>query len=170
MNSGKIIGTFWGKGEYGPRSLGHRSILADPRLKNIKEIINHKLKRRDWFMPFAPAILEEKINKFSNLRYKCPYMQVSFPCKKEIKKELSSAVHIDGTARIQSVSKSNSYFFYNIIKKFYKLSKIPVVLNTSFNRHGIATIGTPRQAIEHFLMGTCDILVVGNYLVEATKK
>jgi len=169
LNSGKIIGTFWGRAEYGPRSLGHRSILADPRLKNIKEIINHKLKRRDWFMPFAPAVLEEKIKEFSDLQYKCPYMQVSFPCKNEIKKKLSSAIHVDGTARIQSVSKSYSKFFYNIINRFYKLSKVPAVLNTSFNRHGIATIGTPRQAIEHFLMGTCDILIVGNYLVEAVK-
>ncbi len=167
INSGKIIGIFWGRAEYGPRSLGHRSILADPRLKNIKQKINLKLKRRDWFMPFAPAVLDSKIQDFTNLNYKCPYMQVSFPCKKNVKKNLSSAIHIDGTARIQAVSKLNSGFFYEIINQFYKLSKVPAILNTSFNRHGIATVGTPRQAIEHFLMGTCDTLVVGNYIMQS---
>ena len=166
ISKGKIIGTFWGRAEYGPRSLGHRSILADPRIKNIKTIINKKLKKRDWFMPFAPAILSNYIKDYSKLRFKCPYMQVSFPCNNKAKREITSSVHVDGTARIQSVSKNVSTFFYNIIENFRKISKIPVVLNTSFNRHGISTISTPRQALEHFLMGTCDILVLENFILE----
>jgi carbamoyltransferase len=167
--NGKVIGTFWGRGEYGPRSLGHRSILADPRIKNIKTIINQKLKKRDWFMPFAPAILDNYVKNYSKLNYKCPYMQVSFPCNDKAKKEITSSVHVDGTARIQSVSKKTSPFFYNIINNFKKISKLPVVLNTSFNRHGISTISTPRQALEHFLMGTCDILVLENFILELSK-
>ena len=169
ISNGKIIGTFWGRGEYGPRSLGNRSIIADPRIKNIKAIINQKLKKRDWFMPFAPAIINNYVKDYSNMNFKCPYMQVSFPCNNKAKKEIASSVHVDGTARIQSVSKEISPFFYSIIENFRKLTKLPVVLNTSFNRHGISTISTPRQALEHFLMGTCDILVLENFILDLSK-
>ena len=169
ISKGKVVGLFLGRGEFGPRSLGHRSIIASPKIKNIKEIINSRLKKRDWFMPFAPAVLDEDFFKITNSEYQCPYMQVAYDCKKNAENFIFSGVHVDRTARIQVVNKNFSKDFYEIILEFKKISGIPAVLNTSFNRHGIATIGTPRQAIEHLLFGTCDALFVNNILIETSQ-
>lgn len=165
LNKGNCIGWFQGKAEFGARSLGARSILADPRQKNSKSRINQLLKKRDWFMPYAPSMLYEHINKFLVNPILSPYMQIAFDLKKNKKKLMPSAVHIDGTSRVHIVQKEDNIKYWKLINEFYKLTKLPIILNTSFNRHGIPTISDPRQAIEHLLDGCMDYLAIENYLV-----
>ena len=170
ISKGKIVGIFNGKAEYGQRSLGSRSILADPRKKDSKHRLNINLKRRDWFMPFAPAILDNKFHEwFGEDQEPSLYMQKALKILKNKKNLIPSAVHIDETCRVQYVSKNKYQNFWKIINEFYKLTKIPIILNTSFNRHGISTISTPRQAIEHLMEGCIEILYINDYKVELKK-
>ena len=161
----KIIGIFFERAEYGQRSLGNRSILADPRDKFSKERLNQKIKKRDWFMPFAPAILDKCYSKYFNCQNPSYYMQKAVRIKDKVLKSIPSAVHVDKTSRVQFVDKKISPKFWRIINEFYKISGMPVVLNTSFNRHGISTICSPRQAIEHLLEGSIDILYLEKYKI-----
>ena len=170
ISKGKIIGLFNGKAEYGQRSLGSRSILADPTNKNSKYKLNMILKRRDWFMPFAPAIMDNHYKYwFDKSEKPSLYMQKAVKVKKNKIKFIPSATHVDGTCRVQYVCRKKFHNFWKIIKEFYKLKKIPMVLNTSFNRHGISTISTPRQAIEHLMEGCIEILYINNFKIELSK-
>jgi len=165
ISKGKIVGVFFGKGEFGQRSLGHRSILADPRNKFSKIKLNIKIKKRDWFMPFAPAILSNKFKEFFEIKNPSLYMQKAESISRERIKNIPSAIHIDNTCRAQYVDKKFSPRFWNIINNFYKITNLPIVLNTSFNRHGISTICSPRQALEHLLEGCVDMLYLENYKI-----
>lgn len=165
ISQGFVVGWFQGRAEFGPRSLGARSILGDPRNLNIKARINQTLKRRDWFMPYAPAILKEFNKEWTIQNYESPYMQAALNIKNKYKKLIPAAIHVDGTARVQTVSKNNNYQFWKLINYFYKITGVPLVLNTSFNRHGISTISSPRQAIEHLVEGCMDYLFIDNYLI-----
>jgi len=168
ISLGATVGTFYGRAECGPRSLGHRSILGDARNKDTKQKINLNLKKRDWFMPYAPAILVEDALEWTNIS-PSPYMQIASMVH-DIKKTLiPSAVHVDGTARFQAVHRELSPFFYDVIQNFKSLTGVPIVLNTSFNRHGIATISSPRSAIHHLLEGTVDILILGNFVISLSE-
>lgn len=167
--AGKIVGWFQGRAEYGPRSLGARSILADPRNEASKLRVNQRLKRRDWFMPFAPSILEEFMPEWAVIPHFSPYMQVAFDVAAEKRSIIPAAIHVDGTCRINSVRKSDNPLYWELIDGFRKRTGLPVVLNTSFNRHGIATISSPRQAIEHLLEGCMDILIIDGFLVDFTE-
>ena len=170
LNSDNVIGWFQGRGEYGPRSLGGRSILAHPNSRLSKEKVNHLAKRRDWFMPFAPAVLSECLKDFSSSPERVSaYMQVATEVTDDARSKIRSGVHVDGTARIQAVHSSTNRRFYEMILKFKELTGIGAVLNTSFNRHGIATISTPRHAVEHLLEGCVDYLAIGNFLVARNK-
>lgn len=164
--SGKIVGTFLGRAEYGPRSLGHRSILGDPRDPSIKLKINAMMKRRDWFMPYAPAILEDFVEEYISPQFKSEYMQIAAPVTQDLSLKIPSAIHADGTARVQLVTKNNSPEFYEVIKIFFNLTGCPVLLNTSFNRHGIATIATPRAALDHLVYGCVDAIAFDNFYIE----
>ncbi len=164
LTKGKIIGWFQGKSELGPRSLGARSVLADPRKKINKAKVNQLLKKRDWFMPYAPSVLEEKLNFFVKEKISCPYMSFAIKVSKNAKL-IPAAIHVDNSCRPQSVNKNTNFKFYNLIKEFYKITGVPAVLNTSFNRHGIATIATPRQAIDHLFNGCIDILIIEDFIV-----
>jgi carbamoyltransferase len=157
ISKGKIVGVFEGRGEFGQRSLGSRSILADPRRIIVKQKLNLLLKKRDWFMPFAPSILEEHYEKWFKNNGKSYYMQLANKIYYE-KRKIPAAVHVDGTCRVQLVDKKVNKNYWNIINNFKKITKIPILLNTSFNRHGISTVSSPRQAIEHLLEGCVDIL------------
>lgn len=162
---GEIIGLFRGRGEFGPRSLGNRSILASPILKESKARINLLAKRRDWFMPFAPAVIEEYFDQYFNMSLRSAYMQLT-PFANQIFRAIApSAVHIDGSCRAQTVTSKLNPEFHDLIKKFGENSGCYAVLNTSFNRHGIATISHPKQAIEHLLDGVIDTLILNNYLI-----
>ena len=165
ISEGKTVGWFQGRAEFGPRSLGARSLLADPRNLKSKEKINQLLKKRDWFMPYAPSILEEECANWIESKHYSPYMQVAFDIKPLMAKKIPSAVHVDGTTRVHSVRKSENPLYWKLINEFKSITGTPVVLNTSFNRHGISTISSPRQAIEHFLEGCMDYLAIDNYLL-----
>ena len=158
---GKIVGWFQGKSESGNRALGNRSILADPRNPNIKDIINQTIKMREDFRPFAPAVLEEHYKEYFDTKLPSPYM--SRICKVKSDK-VPGITHVDGTARIQTVSKTDNEKFYNIINEFYKITGIPMLLNTSFNcREPI--VETPKHAINTFKRTALDLLVIGDYII-----
>ncbi len=169
ISSGNTVGWFVGAAEHGPRSLGSRSLLADPRSSGSKERINQLLKKRDWFMPYAPSILEEYLADWVEQIFHSPYMQVALRIKKEMVDQIPSAVHVDGSCRVHVVEKASCPKYWNLIDAFMNLTGVPVLLNTSFNRHGISTISTPRQAVEHLLEGCMDYLAIGNFLVEFEK-
>ena len=164
--AGKVVGWFQGRAEHGPRSLGNRSILADPRNASIKARVNQLLKKREWFMPYAPAILEECAGEWVEGSFPSPYMQFAFRMRPEKCAIVPAAVHIDGTSRIQTVRSEDNPLFHRLISRFYERTGVPMVLNTSFNRHGIATISSPRQALDHFLEGCVDALAIGPYAMD----
>src|SRR4029453_6603538 len=155
---GKVVGLFQGKGELGARALGARSVLADPREESSKFRVNQALKKRDWFMPYAPAILEQYGNEFFEAFAPAPYMNMAFRGRPEKVHLIPAAIHVDGTCRAQSVNEIQNPLFHRVIAEFAKLTGIPMVLNTSFNRHGVPIVATPRQAIEHLLEGSVDLL------------
>jgi carbamoyltransferase len=169
LTEGSVIGWFQGRAEYGPRSLGSRSILADPRKFDSKSRVNQLLKKRDWFMPYAPSMLEEysrdwlEIDKFS------PYMQFALKIKSEKQKLIPAAVHVDGTSRVHSVRREWNAKYWSLIEEFRILTGVPMVLNTSFNRHGISTIATPKQAVEHLLSGSMDYLIIDDFIVSLSE-
>lgn len=162
---GKVVGWFQGRAEFGPRSLGNRSILADPRAIESKLRINQLLKKRDWFMPYAPSMQQEYLNEWLEKPCPSPYMQIAFRLKKEKYAMVPGAVHVDGTSRVHVVSREENPLYWNLIEEFRLMTGLPLVLNTSFNRHGIATISTPRQAIEHFVEGCMDYLIIDNFIL-----
>jgi len=158
---GKIVGWFQGKSESGNRALGNRSILADPRNPDIKDIINNTIKMREDFRPFAPAVLEEHYKEYFDTRLPSPYM--SRICKVKTDK-VPGITHVDGTARIQTVNKEFNEKFYNIINEFYKITGIPMLLNTSFNCQE-PIVETPEQAIKTFKRTALDLLVVNDFII-----
>ena len=158
---GKIVGWFQGKSESGNRALGNRSILADPRNPNIKDIINHTIKMREDFRPFAPAVLEEHYKEYFDTRLPSPYM--SRICKVKNDK-VPGITHVDNTARIQTVNKQFNEKFYNIINEFYKITEIPMLLNTSFNCQE-PIVETPEQAIRTFKRTKLSLLVVNDWII-----
>lgn len=159
---GKIVGWFQGKSESGHRALGNRSILADPRNPNIKDIINKEIKIREDFRPFAPSVLEEHYDKWFDTPEPSPYMSRIVKVKKP--KDVPGITHVDGTARIQTVNKEQNQKYYDLINEFYKITGVPMLLNTSFNcREPI--VETPREAINTFNNTELDMVVInGRYL------
>lgn len=161
-----IVGWFQGRMEFGPRALGSRSILASPKPRNMKEKVNI-VKRREQFRPFAGSVLQDYVHEYFNAPEKnhwSPFMTFCFQIKKEKQKELAAIVHFDKTCRIQTVNKENG-LYYKLIKKFYEITGIPCILNTSFNLKGEPIVENPRQAIEDFLKTKMDFLVMGNYFI-----
>ncbi len=169
LSEGKIIARFNGRMEYGPRALGNRSILAQATKKEINNILNKKLKRTD-FMPFAPVILEEftheYIKNIKGAEFTAKFMNISFAVTKKMKKEASATVHVDDTARPQILNKKDNPSYYKILKEYYKITKIPVLINTSFNIHEEPIVMTPQDAIRGFLEANLDYLAIGDYLVK----
>lgn len=160
----KIIGWFQGGSELGPRALGHRSILCNPKNKEIKKILNSKIKHREEFRPFAPSCLLEKMNEYFEFDRPSPFMLFSVPVRQNKINEIPAVVHIDNTARLQTVTKNDNDLFYDLITEFYKLTRTPILLNTSFNdREPI--VETPSDAINTFLSTDLDFLAIGDYLV-----
>ena len=159
--NGKIVGWFQGKSESGNRALGNRCILADPRNPKIKDIINHTIKKREDFRPFAPAVLEEHYQEYFDTNSPSPYM--SRICKVKSDK-VPGITHVDNTARIQTVNKQFNEKFYNLINEFYKITGIPMLLNTSFNCHE-PIVESPEDAIKTFKRTALDILVINNWII-----
>jgi len=159
----KIVGWYQGRMEWGPRALGNRSILADPREAKMKDILNEKIKHRESFRPFAPSILEEYVSDYFDLDIPSPYMLLVAKVKKP---EIIPAVtHVDGTGRLQSVSKNSNSLYYDLIKEFHKITNVPVIINTSMNVMGEPIVDTPEQAYNMLLKTDMDYLVMGNCII-----
>ena len=182
---GKTVGWFQGRMEFGPRALGHRSIIGDPRSKKMQKIMNLKIKFRESFRPFAPSILEEDSKEWFNISCKSPYMlfvaqlnqskRVNLkPGQKNLKglrllyvnrSVIPAVTHVDYTARLQTVNKKYNTEFYKLIKKFKQLTKCPLLINTSFNVRGEPIVCSPKDAIECFMSTNLDALVIENYFI-----
>jgi len=161
---GNVVGWYQGKMEWGPRALGNRSILADPRRADMKDIHNAKIKHRESFRPFAPSIMEEFVSEYFEIDIPSPYMLMVAPVKKP--KEIPAVTHVDGTGRLQTVSKESNELYYNLINEFYKITGVPVIINTSMNVMGEPIVNTPEQAYQMIVKTDMDYLVMGNFLVK----
>ncbi len=160
-----IVGWFQGKMEWGPRALGNRSILADPRNPDIKNILNIKIKRRESFRPFAPSILVDFVNEWFEINSEVPYMSEVYPVRSDKRSILPAITHVDGTGRLQTVKKSENKKYYDLISKFNELTSVPVLLNTSFNENE-PIVRTPQEALNCFLRTNMDVLVLGNWIIK----
>jgi len=165
LADGKIIGWFQGRMEFGPRALGHRSIIADPRRPEMKDIVNLKVKHREPFRPFAPSILEEKLTEYFDHDYPSPVMLLVYDVLPDKRDAIPAVTHVDGTGRVQTVSRKECPVYYDLINNFYKNTGVPVILNTSFNVRGKPIVCTPKQAIDCFLSTRMDYLIMGDILV-----
>ena len=160
-----VVGWFSGRAEFGPRALGARSIIADPRNSKIKDLLNSKIKRRESFRPFAPSILKEYVGEYFEKIEDVPFMEKVFPIKKDKQKEIPAVTHVDGTGRLQTVSKEVSPRYYALIDKFREKTGVPILLNTSFNENE-PIVNTPAEALDCFLRTQMDMLVLENCLIE----
>ena len=166
LSKGKIIGWFQGRMEVGPRALGNRSILADPRKADMKDIVNKLVKHRESFRPFAPSILEEEMKNYFEKDISAPYMLKVFMIKKDKQRLIPAVTHVDGTGRAQSISKRLNPLYYRLIKNFKDITGVPVIFNTSFNVMGEPIVNTPEDAIRCFYSTGMDYLFLGNYLLK----
>jgi carbamoyltransferase len=165
LANGYIVGRFSGGAEFGPRALGNRSILADPRRVDMKDYLNSKVKHREGFRPFAPSILAEHTSDWFELKDVSPYMLRVVPVLEEKKEQVPAIVHVDGTARVQTVLKENNEAYWNLIQAFYKITNVPIVVNTSFNVAGKPIVETPEQAIECFEQTDIDIVFFDQWII-----
>jgi len=161
---GCVVGWFQGRAEFGPRALGARSILADPRRQDAKDLLNVKIKRRESFRPFAPSILEEYVSEFFEKSDKVPFMEKVFKIREDKRHSIPAVTHVDGTGRLQSVSKDVSPAYYNLIDTFRQKTQIPILLNTSFNENE-PIVNSPEHALECYLRTNMDMLVLENYVI-----
>ena len=153
--------------EFTHRALGNRSILADPRKLEMQLKVNSAVKYRETFRPFAPAVLEEYASKIFMIKKKTrvPFMEKAVSVKNDWKRKIPAVVHVDGTARVQTVSKKFNLSFYNLINEFYKITNVPVLLNTSFNLNGEPIVMSPSDAIKTFHTCGLDTLVLQDYVI-----
>ena len=163
--NGGVIGWFQGRAEFGPRALGHRSILVDPRRKDAKDLLNEKIKRRESFRPFAPSILEEYVSEYFVQDDEVPFMEKVYDIKKEKHSEIPAVTHVDGTGRLQSVNKDISPRYYKLISEFHKKSGVPILLNTSFNENE-PIVNKAEEALDCFLRTKMDMLVMENIIIQ----
>jgi carbamoyltransferase len=161
---GKIVGWFQGAAEWGPRALGNRSILADPRRAEMKDILNRRIKHREIFRPFAPSIIEEAVGEFFEKTHPSPFMTFAYPVRPEKRALIPAPTHVDGTARLQTVSQSANPLYWKLLRAFGDLTGVPAVLNTSFNDNE-PIVCRPEEALECFRRTQMDVLVVGNFLL-----
>jgi carbamoyltransferase len=163
--SGKIVGWFQGAAEWGPRALGHRSILADPRRPEMKDILNQRIKHREIFRPFAPSIVEEAVGDFFEKTHPSPFMTFAYPVRPHKRKDIAAPTHVDGTARLQTVSRSASPLYWRLLRAVGDETGVPVVLNTSFNDNE-PIVCRPEEALECFRRTHMDVLVLGGFILE----
>jgi len=159
-----VVGWYQGKIEWGPRALGNRSILADPRDSKMKDVLNEKIKHRELFRPFAPSILEEYVSEYFDLNIPSPYMLFVAKVKKPDK--IPAVTHVDGTGRLQTVSREANPLYYDLINDFYKITGVPVVVNTSMNVRGEPIVNTPEQAYAMIIKTEMDYIMMGNYMIQ----
>ena len=165
LTEGKIIGWFQHRMEFGPRALGARSIIADPRSREMMDIVNENIKHREMFRPFAPAILAEHTGDYFDMDYPSPYMLMVYNIHPEKREKIAAVAHVDGTGRLQTVDKDGLPEYRRLIEEFYKLTGVPVILNTSFNVRGEPIVAAPVDAVRCFYSTGIDCLAIGDYLV-----
>ena len=161
---GQVIGWFQGRMEWGPRALGNRSILCDPRRADMKELLNAKIKRRESFRPFAPSVLEEAVPDWFEENDAVPFMMQVFQIREEKRKLIPAVTHVDGSGRLQTVSRSTNPRYHRLIESFRSLTGVPMVLNTSFNENE-PVVCKPEEALDCFLRTKMDVLVMGNTII-----
>ncbi len=166
--NGGVVGWFNGRAEFGPRALGARSILADPRREDAKELLNAKVKRRESFRPFAPSILSGHVDEYFEVNDSVPFMEKVFPIRKEKQSILPAVTHVDGTGRLQSVEHDVNPRYYQLIEAFFKKTGVPVLLNTSFNENE-PIVNSPLEALDCFRRTNMDMLVLENIIIERKK-
>jgi carbamoyltransferase len=163
--AGKIVGWYQGATEWGPRALGNRSILADPRRPEMKEVLNRRIKHREIFRPFAPSILEEAVGDYFVKTHPSPFMTFAYPVRPEKRSVIPAPTHVDGTARLQTVSQTTNPLYWKLLRAFGDLTGVPVVLNTSFNDNE-PIVCRPEEALDCFRRTQMDVLVIGNFFLE----
>jgi carbamoyltransferase len=161
---GKILGWFQGRCEWGPRALGNRSIVADPRRPEMKEILNRRIKHRESFRPFAPSILSEVTGEYFEKSHPSPFMTLAYPVRTEKRGTIPAPTHVDGTGRLQTVTREANPRYHALLSAFRDLTGVPVVLNTSFNDNE-PIVCRPEEAIDCFLRTQMDALVLGDFLI-----
>jgi carbamoyltransferase len=162
---GKIVGWFQGAAEWGPRALGNRSILADPRRAEMKDTLNRRIKHREAFRPFAPSIVEEAVGEFFEKTHPSPFMTFAYPVRPEKRSAIPAPTHVDGTARLQTVSQSANPLYWKLLRAVGDLTGVPAVLNTSFNDNE-PIVCRPEEALDCFRRTRMDVLVMGSFLLE----
>ncbi|MEO6393735.1 MAG: carbamoyltransferase C-terminal domain-containing protein [Pyrinomonadaceae bacterium] len=164
---GNVVGWFQGRMEWGPRALGNRSILADPSHPGMKDILNARIKRREWFRPFAPSVLAERQAEIFEHEHPSPFMLHVYKIRPEWRERLVAVNHVDNTGRLQTVTREENPLYYDLIKRFGERSGVPVILNTSFNENE-PIVCEPREAAECFLRTKMDMLVIGSFVCRKT--
>jgi carbamoyltransferase len=162
--AGNVVGWFQGRMEWGPRALGNRSIVAHPGLPNMKDVLNARIKHREWFRPFAPSILADKQHEYFEHDHPSPFMLHVYKIRPEKRKDLCAVNHVDDTGRLQTVTREENPMYYDLISAFYRKTGIPVILNTSFNENE-PIVCTPEEAIDCFQRTRMDVLAIGSFLV-----
>lgn len=167
LSENKVVGWFQDRLEFGPRALGARSILANPAMPNVKDILNEKIKYRESYRPFCPSVTQDDLNKyFKGKASKTPFMNITFDVVERYKSVIPGVVHNDGTARIQTVDKQEQPRYYKLLKEFEKNTGFPVLVNTSFNTNNEPIVANPYDAVASFYRSGMDALVLGNYVIE----
>jgi carbamoyltransferase len=162
---GKVLGWFQGRMEWGPRALGNRSILGDPRRADMKDILNRKIKRRESFRPFAPSVLREAVNEWFEEEDDVPFMMQVFQIRADKRTLIPAVTHVDGSGRLQTVDQVTNPLYWRVIDEFRQLTGVPMVLNTSFNENE-PVVCKPEEALDCFLRTNMDVLILGAYVVE----
>ena len=165
ISEGKVVGWFQGRMEWGPRALGNRSILGDPRRADMKDILNLKIKRRESFRPFAPSVLRDQVKSWFELDDDVPFMMKVFQIREEKRVQIPAVTHVDGSGRLQTVYRDTNERYYELISAFHELTGVPMLLNTSFNENE-PVVCKPEEALACFLRTKMDVLVLGDFLVE----
>jgi carbamoyltransferase len=163
--AGKVVGWFQGRMEWGPRALGNRSILCDPRRDDMKALLNAKIKRRESFRPFAPSVLEEQVSNWFEEDDAVPFMMQVFQIRAERRGQIPAVTHVDGSGRLQTVSRRTNPLYHRLIETFYNMTGVPMVLNTSFNENE-PVVCKPKEGLDCFLRTNMDVLVMGNTILQ----
>jgi carbamoyltransferase len=164
IGEGKILGWFQGRAEWGPRALGNRSIVADPRRPEMKEVLNRRIKHREIFRPFAPSILAEASGEWFEKSHPSPFMTMAYSVRPDKRDQIPAPTHVDGTGRLQTVTKTANPRYWKLIKEVERQTGVPVVLNTSFNDNE-PIVCKPQEAVDCFLRTQMDALVLGDFLI-----
>jgi carbamoyltransferase len=165
---GQVIGWFQGRMEWGPRALGNRSIVCDPRRADMKDVLNQKIKRRESFRPFAPSVLREAVADWFETDDDVPFMMQVYQIREERRAQIPAVTHVDGSGRLQTVTAEANPLYYQLIAAFASLTGVPMVLNTSFNENE-PVVCRPEEALDCFLRTKMDVLVMGDRFIARTQ-